>query len=460
MFRIDFLPGGNALQFLQDGWSFQEPIGIWAVGAQSALDLPPAATSQADHLLIKLLPRAISPKASRQRLELVLNGQVLLSEELPINAARIACAVPQGLLRTEGNNHLVISHPDAVAPRDVSPTNSDPRQLAICVRSIELGYQATSQVAPKNTPATNEQLPASQPGDDRARPLVLCFGNAICRELTQLLRSFPPFDAAFDFRFIKCERPFAAVMNSLSGRDRARTAASWEQISNVQSRDQAALTGTSLPPSVHVRFPTLALRGLWPLQGDDPRLAPDPLYPGGRYPYTDIAGVQLCGDSAKMSDEDLYAAYLSLSRSLMPDLTERRKLDESRWYELDSRCDVKVAEFITAHVKDERLFYSPEMPAAPILTNIAGQLISSVLPDMRLPTSTVLRDFSRFVQGYQGMFYDQAPIHPDVLQTFHVPGVTTDYEYRREHNKRTFREHILDYIRWAPWFAGGRAHGE
>jgi hypothetical protein len=455
VFRIDFLPGGTAHQFLQDGWSFQEPIGIWAVGAQSSLHLPPARTSGASHLLIKLSPRVLSPKALRQRLELTLNGQVIHSEVLQSDATRIACAIPEGLLHTEVNNSLVISHPDAVAPRDVSSTNTDPRRLAVCVRYLELEYQVASQ----ETPAPDE-LPAQQLGDARERPLVLCFGNAICREIVLLLRSFPPFDAAFELRLVKDVNSFAVALNSLSNKDRSRLAAAWEQISNAHVDDKAIPKSSGLPANVHIRFPALALNSLWPLQGDDPRLVAEPLYPCGRYPYTDIAGVRLSGDSAEMNDEDLYATYRTLSRSLMPDLPEKRKLDESKWHELDSCCDIKLTEFITANLRHQRLFYSPEMPCAPIIINIAEHLIGSVLPDMRLQNSTLRRDFHRYVRGYRGMFYDEAPIHPDVLEAFNVPGVTTTYEYRREHNKRTFREHIIDYIRWAPWFAGGRAHGE
>ena len=253
---------------------------------------------------------------------------------------------------------------------------------------------------------------------------------------------------------------FAAAWSILSSKDRARLAAAWEQISEAPIDDKATSQRSAFPPSVHVRFPALALNSLWPLQGDDPRLVPEPLYPGGRYPYTDIAGVQLSGDSPQMNDEDLYAAYLALSGRFLPDLNDRWKLDEAKWRELDSCCDIKVTEFITANVKRQRLFYSPAMPCAPILINIAQHLMGSVLPSMRVETSSLFRDFSRYVRGYQGMFYDQAPIHPGVLEACNVPGVTANYEYRREHNKRTFREHIIDYMRWAPWFAGGRAHGE
>ena len=460
MFRIDFLPGGNARQFLRDGWSFQEPIGIWAVGVQSSLELPPASTSKADHLLIKLSPRIHSAKSFHQRLQLILNGKAIYSEQLKPTAAQITCTIPEGLLETEGNNLLLISHPDAVAPRDISPTNTDPRQLAVCVRSLELEYFVPPQGSAKETTPSKETSAAKKTAAHQARALVLCFGNAICREIVQLLRSFPPFDAAFELRLVKNVSTVAATLSSLPSKDRARLAATWEQISHVATNNKAPSQKSVFTANIHVRFPTLTFNSLWPLQGEDPRLVPEPLYSGGRYPHTDIAGVQLSADCAQLSDEDLYAAYLALSRSLMPDLAHQRKLDESRWRELDSCCDVKVTDFITTNVKRQRLFYSPAMPCAPILINIAEHLMCSVLPSMRATTSPLSRDFSRFVHGYQGMFYDQAPIHPDVLQTFNVPGVTSNYEYRREHNKRTFREHIIDYIRWAPWFAGGRAHGE
>ena len=82
---------------------------------------------------------------------------------------------------------------------------------------------------------------------------------------------------------------------------------------------------------------------------------------------------------------------LRSSRRCMPDRNEKWKLYEAKWRELDLCCDVRVTEFITANVKHQRLFYSPAMPCAPILINIAQHLMGSVLPSMRVETPALSR---------------------------------------------------------------------
>jgi hypothetical protein len=453
MLQIDFLPEGNAEHFLREGWSFQESIGIWALGTESSLSLPPAATSEAHLMSIRLFQPIGPPKVFRQRLELILNGRVVHRDEIEPGERKISCVIPEGLLSTHVDNNLVISHPDAAASRDASQKSLDPRQLAVCFVSLELKHLLAHDTKVANERAADSV--ASVPHNDEVRALVLCLGNAVSREVVQILQCFPLFDAAFELRVAKDVPSGAAILNSLSNNDRKRLAGVWEQVSVA---DETRELQRFVPASaIYVRFPHLSLNCLWPLQGHDPRLIPEHLYPGGRYPYTDVAGVQLHGESLNLSDEELYEAYLELSARLLPDLEEKWKLDELRWQALDAHCDVKVAKFIRAKFKRERLFYSPEMPCATLLTYIAEHLMGSLLPTMQLQPSGLYREFSTYVHGYQDMFNDQTPIHPSVLKAFNVPGVSLDFEYRREYSKRTFREHIVDYIRWTPWFAGGRA---
>jgi hypothetical protein len=455
MVRIDFLQGGNAQQFLLEGWSFQEPIGIWAVGAESSLLLPPPETSAAHRMTIKLFPLISPPKLLRQRIELTLNGTVVHRDEIDAGKRQISCVIPEGLLSTQAENRLVVSHPDAAAPLDVAAQGQDSRQLAVCFIVLELECLAAHGAAGVSQGA-GHPLAAAQ-DNHNVRAIILCLGNAVGREIVQILRCFPPFDAAFEVRLATDIPSAAAILRSFASKDSNRLVAVWEQVS-VAGEHAATEVRRLLPPrAVHVRYPHLSLNCLWPLQGLDPRLVAEPLYPGGRYPYTDIAGVRLHGGSGNLGDEDLYRAYLALSTRLMPDLREQWRLDELRWEALDSECGVKIANFLRTNFGRERLFYSPEMPCAPPIIYIAEHLMGSLLPRMEQQPSELYRDFSAFVQGYQGMFYDQAPIHPEVLKTFHVPGVSLDFEYRREYTRRTFREHILDYIRWTPWFAGARA---
>jgi hypothetical protein len=457
MLLIDFRPGGNARQFLRDGWSFQERVGIWAIGPESSLSMPPVSTAGPHRLSIKVFPMIRPPNVPYQRVELRVNGQALHNQKLGAGERQIDCVIPQGLLHTTTNNELVVSHPDATAPSRILLQSADSRPLALCFERLELDHLEAHDSLSSGTPT---QAQDSSAGVDKARPLIICFGGADGCEIAGILRSFPPFDTAFELRFVKGVVSCTAMLNALSSRDRTRLVGVWEQVSIANEDKRFDFQNYSFSSAVHIRFPRLSLHCLWPLQGHDPRLTAESLYPGGRYPYTDIAGVHLHSNSLNLDDDDLYNAYLKLSTSLMPDLADQWKLDESRWLALDSCCDVKVASFIKTNFARQRLFYSPDMPGAPLLIYIAEHLMGSLLPRTQFQPSELYREFSSYVHGYQGMFYDQAPIHPCVLDAFKVPGLSAEFEYRREFSKRTFREHILDYIRWAPWFAGGRAKGE
>ena len=267
--------------------------GAWHLGSRCAEFLESAASYNFGSYppTYQAIPTDSFCQIAHQRLELILNGKVIYSEKVARSATAIAWNDPEGLLKTEVNNHLVISHPDAVAPRDISTANTDSRPLAICVRSLELEHLAPGEGTTKESTPAN-QKPASQvPGDDRARALVLCFGNAICRELVQLLRSFPPFDVAFELRLLKrCQLRCCWVEFSLKQGSRS-TCRHLGTDFQRPCKGQGRITDICPSRRTAVKFPTLTLNSLWPLEGDDPRSVPEPLYPGGRYPYTDIAAV-------------------------------------------------------------------------------------------------------------------------------------------------------------------------
>ncbi|WP_158804255.1 WcbI family polysaccharide biosynthesis putative acetyltransferase [Acidisoma sp. L85] len=451
MLPIDFLPGGNAKRFLQDGWSFQEPIGIWAVGSESAVLLPPVIASAPRRLSVQLFPLIAPPELMQQRVELILNGVLIYQTALTAEERNLTCAIPDELLQPDATNRLVIVHPDAAAPRDLNPLKTDPRRLAVCLRRIE--FETPAKPGTQVEVASDQRNPrgpiAVAPRNERR--LVLCRRDTLSSEIAQILRFFPPFEDAFDLRLITGTTPWSIVLQSLSPQDSGRLAAVWDQIVPEAVNQEPYLRGILPQSATYIRFPRLFINCLWPLRGHDPRLALEPQFPKGRYPYTDIAAAELRNE--QLNDDALYARYMQRSAELMPDLDVEWDRDVSAWRTLDARCDVQLCPFIISHFHTTRLFYGPDLPCAPLLAYLVEQLLGGLLTQMQFSPSDVYNQFSDYIYGYQGMFLDQAPVHPFVLRKFNVPWLSTTYEYRRGHSKRTFREHIIDYIHWAPWFA-------
>lgn len=435
---ITFLPAGNAASFIHDGWSFQEAGGIWAIGSESSLVLPPAPKAGTSRLKMVLWPMIVSPHVSRQRLELSLNGQTIYSDALTVaEPIPITCTVPEGVLRTDSSNNLVLRHPDAAAPGAFSPELGDYRQLSVCLISIHIDVP--------ESPALPLPPPPANPG------LVLCHWNATAYEIGCVLEFFPPFAEAFELRFVDNAIPWPVILDELSDADRSRVVAVWEEVDAAEC--QLARSRPPVPGSVvALTFPRLTMDCLWPLRGPDPRLVPEPpLYPNGRYPYTDLAAQRLIEESAP--DDELYAKYLDISRQLMPDLEAELARDVARWRALDACCDVKVGSFILRNFRSIPLFHGPQTPAGPLLAYVVEHLLGSVVRHLSIPPSEVYAKFGDYIHGYQGPFFDQAPVHPLVVEKLGISYLPPQYGYRRGHGKRTFRQHILDYIHWAPWFS-------
>ncbi|MBV9783879.1 MAG: hypothetical protein JO264_08670 [Acidisphaera sp.] len=446
--EMDFLPGGDAGARLGEGWSFQEDGGIWAVGPASAITLPPAPSAERGRLEFLCWPMLMPPHLPRQRLEILLNDRPLYSGELTsLEPVRIGCDIPPGTLRSDGENRLALLHPDAAAPAAFSPDRGDRRPLAILAMALRID-------APVETPA--ELQPAAVQADAQGptgRGLVLCSFSPVAFEIGRILDSFPPFEDAFELRFVQNDVDSGNILQTLAEADRRRVVAVWEEVAD-RPAEPYTNSRHPIPRSIaRVRFPRLTMRCLWPLAGPDPRSVPEPpFYPKGRYTHTDGAALQLL-DEAKLADAALYDRYIAVSHAMLRDPESGLAEDAARWRALDARCDVKVTGFILENFRSVALFYAPEVPAGALLAYVTEHLLASLLPGLAMRPSELYRQFAFYIHGYAGSFFDQAPIHPALVETFGLSYLPAEPRYRRGYGARTFREHILDYIRWAPWFS-------
>lgn len=452
---IDFRHEGNAATFLGEGWSIQESDGIWTVGEASQLTLPPCPGNCAFVLEMVAWPMVHAPALLQQKLEIYLNDHVVYSAMLSEPEPRVInFQVPPGVLHDDTPNVLSLHHPDAAAPADFVASHLDYRRLGIHL--VSLSIEAVLGEAPPAQPAA--QAAAGHSVDDRG--VILFSWGETPWEISCVLEGFPPFDDAFRFHFVDNSTPWNSALAKLSERDRRRVIAIWEEVASPPEQDGTSKRDARDTSPGHrrngprrVKIPRPIADCLWPLRGHDPRLVLEPpLYPRGRYPYTDRAAFNLVAEK-ELPDDALYARYLAHSEQIMPDLAAAFSRDVESWTALDRGCDVRIREFIVANFRSSRLFHAPETPAAPLLAYIVEHLLATLLPTLPVLPSAFLHEFAYYIHGYQGPFQNQVPVHPLVAERLGLSFLAPDERYRRGHTKRTFRQHILDYIRWEPWFS-------
>ena len=63
---------------------------------------------------------------------------------------------------------------------------------------------------------------------------------------------------------------------------------------------------------------------------------------------------------------------------------------------------------------------------------------------------TVAAELDALLEGYTG-WQEEVPVHKRVADHFKLAWWSPDMKYRWHNNLRTYREHILDTIRWVQW---------
>jgi tetratricopeptide (TPR) repeat protein len=205
-----------------------------------------------------------------------------------------------------------------------------------------------------------------------------------------------------------------------------------------------------LPAYCAIRtFATSGCQSLWPFRGRDDRMVPEPpIYNGGRYSHTDPIAASLAGTA--MTDDALFDAYMELTEDAAYDLDRGYANDLAQWQRDDAACDVKLATFIDARFRNERLFATPHERLTPIVRETVRQLLETPelagLADAGALNAALDRLLLNWRASHQGL-----PVHPRVGQHFGLSWWSPDMRYRMLGNDFTFRDYIVRYIRWSPW---------
>ncbi len=205
-----------------------------------------------------------------------------------------------------------------------------------------------------------------------------------------------------------------------------------------------------LPGDCDIRtFPTSSIQALWPFQGKDERLVPEPpLYNGGRYMYTDRIAAALANPS--LTDDALFDLYMELTEAEPLDLDALYAADVARWEAEDTGRDVHLAPFLQAHFRDTMLFAGPQERCAPIVTEVARQLLATPALRQICDLETAVGGLDRLTHGWRAE--DRAlPVHPRVARHFGLAWWSPDQEHLLGHSRYGFRDYILRYLRWSPY---------
>ena len=154
-FVIDFTAAGNSAAHRVSGWSAQEDERVWAIGASSALILPPLDANLDWSLEIDLDPLTHPPALPAQGLTVRFGAAVLLETRLT-EPQLVRLFLPQQLLAARPLPPLVLEHPDYASPRDLG-LNNDARPLAVSLRFIRLApsyIRSADNPGGKNLPPT------------------------------------------------------------------------------------------------------------------------------------------------------------------------------------------------------------------------------------------------------------------------------------------------------------------
>ena len=423
---------GNTEGLLGRGWSVEE-WHAWGDGDESVLRLPSPNDDGKYVLQITLWPVVDAVLHPVQRLIVLADGNEVGSYSVREHTT-IELPLPQALTSRPGTVELVLRHPDGVQPCALRDS-TDTRFLTLAF--VSGGLFRTSE--------TGEAKRAEHRGQSLC---IIVSGLMQAQKIADIVSGL--FGAA--------EGAIAYHVSPLGNLDEAiarlppealeRASLLWEEADAGDAAIKAALRRRLSTTCEIKMFANPRMTALWPFLAHDPRNVPEPFHGGGRYHYGDRIGMRLGGRN--LPDDVLFDAYMELSQREMPDLDALLANDIAAWHELDTRHDVALADFLQANFRERPIFTTPRGTSGAVSCHLAWQLMTqSPLVD-RLRLEELRARFERLTRGYVGS-REELPIHPTVARHFQLRYWTEDMAWRWFDNRLTFRDYILNYIRWVPW---------
>ncbi len=291
---------------------------------------------------------------------------------------------------------------------------------------------------------------------ESGRASVILYGNCQANGLRKILVRMPYLSSLVDFHVIEYYnmRGQGRSLAQFPKRTFNDVDIVWEQLGTdfAAEREQFhGLIAKRKPPVI--LFPAFTINTLWPFMGSDKRLVRDPDYPRKRrYRVPDQIGFTVAQELAgrDASDDEVFDRYMELSTQRLPDLDKRLEIDRAQWRVRDANADIKVGAFVEANFRTERLFHDPAHVSAAPQRFILRHLIEQTLAPW-VDVETALAELDEITLGYQGMEWASVPIHPLVGERLKLSYYRPDGTYLWYSHEWTFRDYIINYVRWAPY---------
>jgi tetratricopeptide (TPR) repeat protein len=285
---------------------------------------------------------------------------------------------------------------------------------------------------------------ALQAAGRMGRKVVVVYGNCQAAFVAQILNHVPSFAERFQFIHVSNE--------TLSGKEAATlpsavddAAILWEQHDEREDLAIRAEVRRRVPARCPVvTYPSMNVLSLWPFAWSDSRNEPEPGFPWGRYPWGDRIGQEVANTNG--SAGDAFNKYMKLSMLKMPDVETLIARDRDLAERRDGACDVKMADFVFAHFKDEHLFWT----WGHVSSLVTGELVRRLCERSKTRLGPLTPDFefelNRVCELFPGIGEEQLPIHPEVARRLQLKFCRPDTKYSWFNKRWTFKEYMTRYI--------------
>lgn len=271
-----------------------------------------------------------------------------------------------------------------------------------------------------------------------SRPALLGIGGHVVGALVEHLGAVPGLAAAVELHLV----PILAGGRPLAAPEvLARAVVVLAEDGAIDPGEQAALP----PGCALITLPRLEFETLWPLAAEHPPRDGVPAVPA---PFGDRIAMRVLNSATRPSERR--AAYDVVALNTLADLDRLHAFVAREMFRREQGCDIRLAGFVLARFRQERLFHSPVHPAAPLLGVAMAQLLGH-------PAIAALGEGSHdarlraVLPGLEARFADcQAPVHPAVAAHFGLAWWNPELRYRQGEAERSFGEWVEWHLREPP----------
>lgn len=256
------------------------------------------------------------------------------------------------------------------------------------------------------------------------QPTLIVYGNCQSEAISVILDKDPTVSSHFRVVYAPSyNHPAGAV--GLTPDEIAQCAYLFEQ------HDRQPFPRRDLLPAdtVTIKFPSVDLPLLWPLNVVNPFNPPEPpAYPFGRFPYGDriLIGCVQRG----MAAPDVVQYYLNSWDEYKPDLDRLFQLEQARLAVRDGQCDVKMRDYVFDRFRVERIAWTVNHPTKKLLHDLLERLLHAAFePESPIRGAAIADTIAAHFPNSEPLGIAGVPIHPRVAEHFNLEWYDPDEKY-------------------------------